>query len=92
MLEAAEARLGAHAKRLLADTGYACLADIAALGTRAEAPVTVFAPPPPEKEATRPEALAAGLRKVQAVVLLQAIAHNLRVSWRLRAAATPAAA
>jgi transposase len=138
MLEAAEARLGMRVKRLLADTNYACLADIAALESRAGAPVTVFAAPQPEKEDVKPETLAArrrargrepdavkawrarmetdeaeaamrrrsriervnaqvkrcglgvmpvrGLLKTQAVAGLHALAHNLRVAWRLRAA------
>jgi transposase len=143
MLEAAEARLGVRATRLLADTSYACLADIAALESRAEGPVTVFAPPPPEKENVTPQTLAErmrkrarepeavkawrarmttgeaeaamrrragiervnaqtkrcglgvmlvrGLNKVQAVATLQALAHNMRVAWRLRTAAAAAA-
>jgi transposase len=138
MLEAVEARLGMRVKRLLADTGYACVDDIAALQTRKEGAVTVYAPPPPEKENVKPEALAArqrkrakepeavkswrarmateeaaaimqrrggierinaqaknrglgvmlvrGLRKVQTVAVLHAIAHNLTTAWRLRAA------
>jgi transposase len=143
MLEAAETRLGVCAKRLLADANYACREDIAALETRAQSPVTVFAPPPPEKENAKPETLAArqrkrdkepeavqawrmrmatgeaetvmqrrgrierinaqakrrglgailvrGLRKVQAVAVLHAIAHNLATAWRLRATAAAAA-
>jgi transposase len=138
MLEEAERRLGVPVRRLLADTGYACIEDIAALETRAAGPVAVFAPPPLEKEAAGPAALAArrrkragepaalqdwrarmatgeaetvmrrrgrieltnaqlkrrglgamlvrGLQKVQAVTILHAIAHNLQLACRLRAA------
>ena len=136
MLEAAERRLGAPVQRLLVDTSYACTQDIEALETRQDAPVTVFAPPPKEKEDVKPETLARrlrkrakeaaavkawrtrmttaeagnvmqrrgrieltnahaknrglgamlvrGLRKVQAVVVLHALAHNLMTAWRLR--------
>jgi hypothetical protein len=143
MLEAAEARLGTRVKRLVADSNYACLNDIAALETRLDNPVTVFAPPPAEKEDVKPETMAQrqrkrakepdavkvwrarmttseaeivmqrrgrieltnahakrrglgvmlvrSLRKVQAVVVLHALAHNLTTAWRLRAAKAAAA-
>ncbi len=45
------------------DASYACCEDIAALETRADNPVTVFAPPPPEKQDAKPEPLAARQRK-----------------------------
>jgi len=46
-------RYGRAPRNLLVDTHYATFADIAALGARQE-PVTVFAPPPPEREAIGP--------------------------------------
>lgn len=132
MLEESERRTGACVKRLLVDSGYACVEDIAALGSREKAAVAVYAPTPPDKEnskpalwkkrAGEPEAvqewrkrmasseaaavmgrrgriervnaqsknrglgamLVRGLKKVQAVGLLHALAHNLATALRLR--------
>ena len=138
MLEESERRTGACVKRLLADAGYASVDDIAALGSRTAAAVTVYVPLPEEKEEIKPENLAArkkkranepeavkewrgrmatseaeavmkrrgriervnaqsknrglgsmlirGLKKVQAVALLHALAHNIATVLRLRAA------
>jgi hypothetical protein len=63
MLEESERRTGARVKRLLVDTGYACVGDIAALGSREEAVVAVYAPPPEDKENIKPENLAARRKK-----------------------------
>ncbi len=58
-----EQRTGGHVQRFLADTGYASIDDIAALGSRADHPVTVYVPPPPGKKGIKPENLAARERK-----------------------------
>jgi transposase len=63
MLEDSERRTGGRVKRLLADTGYASVNDIAALGARPEHPVTVYVPPPPDKENSQPESVAKRERK-----------------------------
>jgi transposase len=143
MVEEAERRLGVAVRRVLMDSSYACAKDIEALETRQDRPVTVFAPPPKEKEdvtpatlaqrlrkrAKEPEAVKAwrgrmetaeaestmqrrgrieltnahaknrglgtmlvrGLKKVQAVVILHALANNLATAWRLRAVRAAAA-
>ena len=58
MAEAVEAGLGQTPSWLLADTNYATACDIEALGGRAENPITVYAPPQPVREDTKPENLA----------------------------------
>jgi transposase len=63
MLEESERRTGRRVKRLLADTGYASVDDITTLGTRPDHPVTVYVPPPPDKEQSKPESVAARERK-----------------------------
>jgi transposase len=63
MLEESERRTGRRVKRLLADTGYASVNDIAALGARPEHPVTVYVPPPPDKENSKPASVAKRERK-----------------------------
>jgi hypothetical protein len=55
MAEAVETRLGKTPSWLLADTNYANADDIEAPGGRAEDPITVYAPPQPVKEGTKPE-------------------------------------
>src|ERR1700687_3435373 len=55
MIEETERRLGKSVKRLLADTGYASTEDIAALGSRAENPVTAYVTPPADKGNVKPE-------------------------------------
>lgn len=130
-------RYDAVPKRLLVDTNYATAEDIAALADHPKGAVTVFAPPPPEREDVKPETLARrakerarepdtvrgwrtrmatqdagiiykrrllierinadrknhgfgqmlvrGLRKVRAVALWHALAHNLIAVHRRRA-------
>jgi hypothetical protein len=63
MLEESERRTGRRVKRLLADTGYASVNDITALGTRPEHPVIVYVPPPPNKEQSKPASVAERERK-----------------------------
>lgn len=63
MLEETERRTGRCVKRLLADSGYACNADIAALGTRPDNPVAVYVPPPIDRQDIKPENLAARTNK-----------------------------
>jgi hypothetical protein len=63
MIEETERRLGKSVKRLLADTGYASTDDIAALGSRAENPVTAYVTPPVDKENVKPENLLAREKK-----------------------------
>jgi transposase len=63
MLEESERRTGRRVKRLLADTGYASVADIAALASRPDHPVTVYVPPPPDKEKSKPESVAVREKK-----------------------------
>src|SRR3954451_4841861 len=50
MVEESEQRLGRPIKRLLADTGFAQVDDIAALSSRPEAPVGIYIPPPKDRE------------------------------------------
>jgi hypothetical protein len=57
MLEASEQRLGRLIKRVLADTGFAQIDDIAALSSRPEAPVGVYIHPPRERTDVKPETL-----------------------------------
>jgi transposase len=63
MLEETERRSGRRVKRLLADTGYICKEDITALGTRSDDPVTVYMPPPTERQDIKPESLAARAKR-----------------------------
>lgn len=63
MLEESERRTGRRVKRLLADTGYASVNDITALGTRPEHPVTVYVPPPPNRAQSKPASVAERERK-----------------------------
>jgi transposase len=63
MLEETERRTGARVTRLLADTGYASTQDIAVLGSRGDNPVTVYVPPPVDKQNVKAENLAARIRK-----------------------------
>lgn len=62
MLEATERRLGHRVKRVLADSGYACVEDIALLSARADAPQLLIHPPE-EKMPTTPKQQAARARK-----------------------------
>jgi hypothetical protein len=57
MLEASEQRLGRRIKRVLADTGFAQVDDIAALSGRPEAPVGVYIHPPRDRTDVKPETL-----------------------------------
>jgi len=50
-------RYGKAPDTLLVDTNYATSEDIAALAEREAGPVTVFAPPPTERETVKPETL-----------------------------------
>lgn len=140
MVDQIARRYGAVPKRLLVDTHYATAADIAGMAEHPDGTVTVFAPPPVERDDVNPETLARrakqraaepdavrawrtrmttpqaatvyrrrklierinaacknhgfgamlvrGLRKVQAVALWHALAHNLIAAHRLRAQAT----
>lgn len=63
MVEETERRLGVPVQRVLADTSYASREDIVALGARAANPVTVYVPPPPDREATKPQSKLARERK-----------------------------
>jgi len=51
-------RYGRAPKNLLVDTHYATSEDITALASRKDDPVTVFAPPPTERQDVKPETLA----------------------------------
>ena len=57
MLEASEQRLGRLIKRVLADTGFAQVNDIAALSSRPEAPVGVYIHPPRDRTDVKPKTL-----------------------------------
>ena len=57
MFEASEKRLGRRIKRVLADTGFAQVDDIAALGSRPEAPVGVYIHPPKDRADVKPATL-----------------------------------
>jgi transposase len=57
MFEESEQRLGRSIKRVLADTGFAQLDDIAALGSRPEAPVGVYIHPPKDRTDVKPATL-----------------------------------
>jgi len=57
MFEQSEQRLGRPIKRVLADTGFAQVDDIAALGSRAEAPVGVYIHPPKDRADVKPATL-----------------------------------
>ena len=57
MFEASEQRLGRSIKRLLADTGFAQVDDIAALSNRSEAPVGVYIHPPRDRTDVKPKTL-----------------------------------
>jgi transposase len=78
MIEETERRLGLRVTRAVADTGYAAVADIEALATRPR-PVTVYAPPPPNKEQRTPasERRQAKLREKE---------HETVKTWRARMA------
>jgi hypothetical protein len=56
-------RYGKTPERLLVDTHYATSQDIAALAKHAAGPVTVFAPPPRERDEVKPETLARRAKK-----------------------------
>jgi transposase len=57
MFEASEQRLGRPIKRVLADTGFAQVDDIAALGSRPEAPVGVYIHPAKDRADVKPATL-----------------------------------
>src|SRR3981081_2878831 len=57
MFEASEQRLGRPIKRVLADTGFAQVDDIAALSSRPEAPVGVYIHPPRDRTDGKPATL-----------------------------------
>jgi len=58
MVEDIVRRYGATPERLLVDTNYATSEDIAALAAHPAGPVTVFAPPPTERQDVKPATLA----------------------------------
>lgn len=78
MVEETERRLGIPVSRVLADTGYAACEDIKALGSRAN-PVTVYVPPPPDRETTKPKSRRARERRL-------ARECDVLKSWRQRMA------
>jgi transposase len=84
MVEEIERRMGLAPKCIILDTGYATAGDIAAFADR-PSPVTVFAPPPPEREEVKPDTLrrrlAARLREPDALK-----------RWRARMASNEGAA
>jgi transposase len=57
MFEASEQRLGRPIKRVLADTGFAQIDDIAALINRPETPVGVYIHPPRDRTDVKPKTL-----------------------------------
>jgi transposase len=57
MFEASEQRLGRPIKRVLADTGFAQVDDIAALSSRSETPVGVYIHPPKDRTDVKPATL-----------------------------------
>lgn len=57
MVEKSEQRLGRPIKRMLADTGFAQVDDIAALSSRPEAPVGVYIHPPRDRTDVKPATL-----------------------------------
>jgi hypothetical protein len=57
LFEASEQRLGRQIKRVLADTGFAQVDDIAALSSRSEAPVGVYIHPPRDRADVKPATL-----------------------------------
>jgi transposase len=63
MVDNIERRYGATPDNLLVDTNYATVEDIAALAARESGPVTVYAPPPPERDAVKPATLAKRARQ-----------------------------
>jgi transposase len=56
-------RYGRTPDRLLVDTSYATAKDIAALAAHVAGPVSVYTPPPAEKETVKPATLARRIRK-----------------------------
>lgn len=63
MAEKSEKRLGRPIKRVLADTGFAQVDDIAALGSRPEAPIGVYIHPPKDRDDVKPATLLARQRE-----------------------------
>jgi transposase len=63
MVDDIERRYGVAPTDLLADTNYATADDIAALAAREGGPVTVYAPPPIERDDVKPETLARRARQ-----------------------------
>ncbi|MGZ9059818.1 MAG: transposase [Burkholderiaceae bacterium] len=59
MSEESEQRLGRPIKRVLADTGFAQVDDIAALASRPEAPIGVYIHPPKDRDDVKPATLLA---------------------------------
>ena len=59
MFEASEQRLGRPIKRVLADTGFAQIDDIATLSNRPETPVGVYIHPPRDRTDVKPKTLLA---------------------------------
>jgi transposase len=57
MVEASELRLGRKVHRVLADTGFAYIDDIAALAGRSEVPVGVYIHPPKDRTDVKPSTL-----------------------------------
>src|SRR5258707_1823089 len=63
MVDAIARRYGRTPDRLLVDTSYATSEDIVALAAHIAGPVSVYTPPPNEKETVKPASLARRIRK-----------------------------
>jgi transposase len=63
MVDAIARRYGKTPDRLLVDTSYATGEDIVALAAHIAGPVSVYTPPPTEKETVKPASLARRIRK-----------------------------
>jgi transposase len=63
MVEDIARRYGRTPDRLLVDTGYATAEDIVALAAHGAGPVSVYAPPPGERNGVKPASLARRIRK-----------------------------
>jgi len=63
MVDAIARRYGKTPDRLLIDTSYATSEDIIALAAHAAGPVSVYTPPPGERDDVKPATLARRIRK-----------------------------
>ena len=74
MFEESEQRLARPIKRVLADTGFAQVDDIAALGSRPDAPVGVYIHPPKDRTDVKPATL---LREAKGTRTRAAVYHSI---------------